>query len=178
MSLIRSAIWKPCPDKANCRIQLAPDTEPNKFDLSGNTIYYLAEGTLVIKDADSGQYLYDMTADPIGPTGEVSPLTTIQDIPNNLSLSPIDDFLLMGVRITDFNSNIRVFYSNNISIAVDTNKQVATLLEIRGNTYINGRLHTLDYDGQVRPVLIKHTPPAPTLEITSDAKFNLIISES
>lgn len=168
--LIEWAFKCPAP---NCKVFLT-NTPENHF--KPNADYYLAEGTLICRDADTGEFLFDKdSAAHTAANGAISIMEKV-DLPNKYYISSIYDYKLLCVD-RDFPGNVNlknvfVYRTTDCSIELpDVDFRVQ--LMIRDAVTVNGRLHTTDQDGVER--FIDVPVVGNTLSVSSNAPFIMVV---
>lgn len=111
----------------------------NKFDLSGNTLYYVVVGNIVVKDAETDAYLFDVSANA---DAEILAPISLPNIQQEVVVySTLDDNFIIAVSRSP----------NQVVTVVNTTtyiKQISTVNAIngyiKGNTTINGIEYFID----------------------------------
>lgn len=160
----------PCPSPVPCKIRLngQQSDSNNRFDSSFS--YYLPFGTIVFKDKDTGEYLFDLTGQ--SEEGVLCTPITQPDLPNNLDATYVDNYVMFRAKATEPNSSIYAYNTANVDIEFSNDGWI--LVNMIESLTINGRLHTIDVDGERRQFHY-FVPANTTLSIRSTAK-NIIVA--
>lgn len=151
---------KPCPNQT-CKLTVG---NPNVFD--ANAKYYMTEGiSLVAKSAQTGEYLFDLSQSTIAEDGSFVPLN-VTDFHSEVELSTLADFFFITANHIPEGKTPKIYKSTNLTLTLPELTRADVL--ISSETYINGRIHNTDNDGELRGFISQYSGD---VTITSNTEF-------